>query len=79
MNSLPDLKVENIKGKDEIETKPKGNASKLYDVERSDLPSTVVKVEKNRAMSVRNPRTKHMVHFSSFILLNCSKRISSGP
>jgi hypothetical protein len=62
MNSLPDLKVENRKVKDEIETKPNENASQLYDVERSGL--SVPKLYINRAMSTRNPRTKHMVNFS---------------
>ena len=71
MNSLPDLKVENRKVKDEMETKPKENASQFYGVERSVLP--VAKMHINRAMSTRNPRTKHMVNFSSFLLVNCSK------
>ena len=62
MNSLPDLKVENKKANDEIETKPKEKLSKMDAVERSELPSSVAKLHINRVMSVRNPKTKHMVN-----------------
>ena len=61
MNSLPDLKVEYKKANDEIETNPKEKLSKMDAVERSELTSSVTKLHLNRVMSVRNPKTKHMV------------------
>ena len=61
MNSLPDLKVENKKANDEIETKPKEKLSEMDSVEISELLSSVAKLHINRVMSVRNPKTKHMV------------------
>ena len=48
MNSLPDLKVENKKANDELETKPKEKLSEMDSVEISELPSSVAKLHINR-------------------------------